>query len=254
MLHDKLKELRKQSGCTQDEVAVKLNVVRQTVSKWETGTSIPDVNSLARLAEIYGVHMYDLLDTAADRREAPAAPETADVQPHKVRRPRYGKNARRAGAAGKKRAISFVFAAALICALTVGLAHGSGSERRGVTGANGGLSQEDYAFDTFGFSDLRPGEMETYGESITLPETGSFKCHADYTRLGLAAEMGLIDQNGTEYAVFNPGGSLTDVIEDIPAGEYRVFFRNSESNLQYMNTAAEPLTISGAAAFGFAIG
>lgn len=42
MFSENLKAIRKSKGLTQDELAVRLNVVRQTVSKWEKGLSIPD--------------------------------------------------------------------------------------------------------------------------------------------------------------------------------------------------------------------
>lgn len=41
MLSENIKNLRKQKGLTQEELAVRLNVVRQTVSKWEKGISVP---------------------------------------------------------------------------------------------------------------------------------------------------------------------------------------------------------------------
>ena len=42
MLKDNLKTLRKNKGLSQEELSVKLNVVRQTISKWESGLSVPD--------------------------------------------------------------------------------------------------------------------------------------------------------------------------------------------------------------------
>lgn len=51
MLGDTIKELRKSKGLTQEELALKLNVVRQTVSKWEQGLSVPDASMLILLAE-----------------------------------------------------------------------------------------------------------------------------------------------------------------------------------------------------------
>lgn len=42
MLNENIKTLRKTKGLTQDELAIRLNVVRQTVSKWEKGLSVPD--------------------------------------------------------------------------------------------------------------------------------------------------------------------------------------------------------------------
>ena len=50
MLSDNLKNLRKAKGLSQEELAVKLNVVRQTVSKWEQGLSVPDSEMLLRIA------------------------------------------------------------------------------------------------------------------------------------------------------------------------------------------------------------
>ena len=50
MLSDNLKNLRKANGLSQEELAVKLNVVRQTVSKWEQGLSVPDSEMLLRIA------------------------------------------------------------------------------------------------------------------------------------------------------------------------------------------------------------
>ena len=43
MFHENLKTMRKAKGYTQEELAIKLNVVRQTVSKWEKGLSVPEV-------------------------------------------------------------------------------------------------------------------------------------------------------------------------------------------------------------------
>ena len=42
MLKDNIKTIRKSKGLSQEELAIKLNVVRQTISKWEQGLSVPD--------------------------------------------------------------------------------------------------------------------------------------------------------------------------------------------------------------------
>ena len=55
MFSENLKTLRKQKGFTQEELAARLNIVRQTVSKWEKGLSVPDAELLIRLAEILEV-------------------------------------------------------------------------------------------------------------------------------------------------------------------------------------------------------
>ena len=51
MLNENIKNLRKSKGLSQEELAIKLNVVRQTVSKWENGLSVPDSNMLILLAD-----------------------------------------------------------------------------------------------------------------------------------------------------------------------------------------------------------
>ena len=51
MLSDNIKRIRKSKGLSQEELAVKLNVVRQTVSKWENGLSVPDSDMLITLAD-----------------------------------------------------------------------------------------------------------------------------------------------------------------------------------------------------------
>lgn len=62
MLRDNLKRLREEADLTQDELAQRLHVVRQTVSKWERGASVPDADMLARIAALYGVSASSLLD------------------------------------------------------------------------------------------------------------------------------------------------------------------------------------------------
>lgn len=57
----KLKELRLQKEYTQIDIAEKLNVSRQAVSRWETGSSSPDGNKLMLLGELYGVSVDELL-------------------------------------------------------------------------------------------------------------------------------------------------------------------------------------------------
>lgn len=51
MLNENIKKLRKSKGLSQEELAIKLNVVRQTVSKWENGLSVPDSSMLVALAD-----------------------------------------------------------------------------------------------------------------------------------------------------------------------------------------------------------
>lgn len=51
MLNENIKAIRKSKGLSQEELAVKLNVVRQTISKWENGLSVPDSDMLISISE-----------------------------------------------------------------------------------------------------------------------------------------------------------------------------------------------------------
>lgn len=61
MFHENLKTMRKAKGYTQEELAIKLNVVRQTVSKWEKGLSIPDADVLCKIADVLDTDVSTLL-------------------------------------------------------------------------------------------------------------------------------------------------------------------------------------------------
>lgn len=55
ILADKIMQLRKQKGWSQEELGEKLGISRQSVSKWESGTSIPDLDKILKLSELFGV-------------------------------------------------------------------------------------------------------------------------------------------------------------------------------------------------------
>ena len=79
MLGNNIKELRKQKGYTQETFAQELNVVRQTVSKWEKGYSVPDAITLEKIAELLEVPVGDLLsDGEIKAKEKPDLKEVAD--------------------------------------------------------------------------------------------------------------------------------------------------------------------------------
>ena len=61
MLNENLKAIRKNRGMSQEELAIRLNVVRQTVSKWEKGLSVPDSDMLIKTSNILEVSVGDLL-------------------------------------------------------------------------------------------------------------------------------------------------------------------------------------------------
>ena len=69
MLNENLKQLRKSKGLTQEELAVQLGVVRQTISKWEKGLSVPDSEMLIEIAERFDVPVSTLLGDTVEPAE-----------------------------------------------------------------------------------------------------------------------------------------------------------------------------------------
>ena len=61
MFADNLTELRKLHHMSQDELAEQINVSRQTLSKYETGESLPDIEKCKKLADVFGVTVDDLI-------------------------------------------------------------------------------------------------------------------------------------------------------------------------------------------------
>lgn len=76
MFSENLKTIRKAKGFTQEELAIKINVVRQTVSKWEKGLSVPDADALSRIAEVLEVNVSELL--GAEIRQEDSKNEVAE--------------------------------------------------------------------------------------------------------------------------------------------------------------------------------
>ena len=70
MLNENIKAIRRSKGLSQQELAVKLNVVRQTVSKWEQGLSVPDSDLLIALSEALETPVSTLLGETVTESEA----------------------------------------------------------------------------------------------------------------------------------------------------------------------------------------
>ncbi|HBG1963139.1 HTH-type transcriptional regulator immR [Clostridioides difficile] len=67
MINENLKSLRKINQYTQEELAEKLNVSRQSIAKWESGESIPDICSCIKLAKLYNVKLDDLVNHSEEK-------------------------------------------------------------------------------------------------------------------------------------------------------------------------------------------
>ena len=91
---EKILSLRTERGMSQDGLAEKLEVSRQSVSKWETGQSIPDLDKIIRLADLFGVSVDELVREG----ERPRPPEPSQPQVVYVEREKQGLTpAQRAG-------------------------------------------------------------------------------------------------------------------------------------------------------------
>ena len=66
---DKLTQLRKKAGWSQEELAEQMNVTRQSVSKWEGAQSVPDLDKMIRLSELFGVSTDYLLKDEIEQAE-----------------------------------------------------------------------------------------------------------------------------------------------------------------------------------------
>lgn len=77
MLGENIRTLRRQKGYSQEALAEKLHVVRQTVSKWEKGLSVPDAALLQALAELFEVPVSSLLGEAIVQQDLPPQSEIA---------------------------------------------------------------------------------------------------------------------------------------------------------------------------------
>ena len=73
MLSENLQTLRKEKGLSQEALAARLHVVRQTVSKWEKGLSVPDAEMLLKLADILETDVATLLGAPIETKEDPSA-------------------------------------------------------------------------------------------------------------------------------------------------------------------------------------
>ena len=138
---ERLAALRKRAGLSQGDVAERLNVSRQAVSRWETGFTVPSTDNLSRLGRLYGVTLDELLSYSAPlppekpQEEAPAQqPQEAAQQP-KAEAP--APTPQPAAASAPAHAKVIIIALSILClllAIGVGvLLHQKHSENRELT-------------------------------------------------------------------------------------------------------------------------
>lgn len=140
-LAERLAALRKRAGLSQGDVAERLNVSRQAVSRWETGLTVPSTDNLSRLSRLYGVTLDELLSYSAalppekPQEEAPAQQSQEAAQQPKAEAPAPAPQPAAASAPAHAKAI--IIALSILClllAIGVGvLLHQKHSENRELT-------------------------------------------------------------------------------------------------------------------------
>lgn len=86
-LKDKLSSLRSENGLTQLALAEKMDVSRQTISRWESGEAIPSSDNLRRLSELYGISVGYLMSNDAEQRPAAVAERPEKAEKYRWRKP-----------------------------------------------------------------------------------------------------------------------------------------------------------------------
>ena len=103
---DRLVALRRQYGYSQEELAVRLGVSRQAVSKWERAESSPDTDNLIALARLYGISLDELLlhtPTAAESEQAREDGRSLPpLRPGRLERSGWSGSAGRPGRSGRR--------------------------------------------------------------------------------------------------------------------------------------------------------
>jgi hypothetical protein len=118
VLNENIKHFRKAKGISQEEMAVKLNVVRQTVSKWENGLSVPDADVLIHMAKLLDVSVSRLLGIETDSSDdLNLSEELEKLNEQLAKINRREKLVKQAGE--KRGVILFLSFAAMLIALTV---------------------------------------------------------------------------------------------------------------------------------------
>lgn len=86
-LSDKILSLRKQNGMSQEELAEKLNVSRQAISRWEVGSAQPDASNVLQLSKLFGVTAdYLLNDDYESDHDVPAVKNTETIANTKIKK------------------------------------------------------------------------------------------------------------------------------------------------------------------------
>lgn len=256
-LPEKLVALRKQAGLTQLELAEKLEVSRQAISKWELGTAVPGTDNLKMLSKLYGVSIDALLGGEEDVSVPQESPEQQEP-PKEDAKPE-----RRNDRGG------YIYAAVVTTLILLLVAALTWSGRRHTTMAligdiestgEDGYSTQAFSLNTEIFSQnteaasqsasaetgatytvQTPDTRTTGGYSIelgaktkALADVGFLLAAQDdvtikacYAPLSASVDFGLVAPDGTFYYVGNTSGSMDKTIVMEQSGKYTLQIRNN---------------------------
>ena len=124
---EKLQAVRKERDYTQDRLSKEMNVSRQTISHWENGRAIPDIDTIKRLSQVLD---YNFLAIEGMTDEAQRAPAEAETPAQEADAPAVN------AASGKRKLRLFVIGAALLCIVLLGVFFVGGSQPQSALKAN----------------------------------------------------------------------------------------------------------------------
>ncbi len=183
---DKILKLRKESGLSQETFAEKLGVSRQSVSKWESGTALPDTDKIIAMSELFGVSTDYILKNDASEADVPMPEEAADgptavfYQPANTPEPRKKKKS--------KKIIKIIAAVLALCIVitSVAIPVYYGGIKEAWWELNGGKVQYPYVF-VHGLGGW--GEGDGINESIQYWGAGACNLKAELTSKGYTVHM-----------------------------------------------------------------
>lgn len=220
MLNENIKTIRKNKGFTQAELAIRLHVTRQTISKWEKGTSVPDAALLLDMAEILDVSVSELLgEKAVERQDQDAIIE----QLSRINEQMAVRNSR---SAKTMKTLGVLFLLFLIIAITVVVVKVKNDKTRHIMSDHIGKLAYDLPDSNFVHDKNDVGVTIEKGGKERI-SAKSYKCYDDMTEITISEydypdDIELIDEFKTghkeDIVTFSDDhGSLPEIIDEIVA-------------------------------------
>lgn len=235
----KLSSLRKRQGLTQLELAEKLNVSRQAISRWEVGTAVPTTDNLKVLSNLYGVTVdYLLNDNTEDFVKNVGEPEREPF----ARKDTHDRSLR----------TSMIAASVMLAVLVAVIAFQHKNRERGrgtpigkMTGvavAEDYMAMESAAPERFtirvsytratgAFAMSIPAKAIMRADSSFAVTAGdSVTIKASYAPFGASVDFGLVDSEGVFFCFQATNGSVDRTIQIEESGRYTLQVRNNSAN------------------------